>query len=143
MKKTLFFILTLVVAVFVIISCDGRSTYPLAQSRDSIDKIELVDFSIYRYNTEENFLTEPSLMTIDPSMHDTFLDMFFTVNCREHVFHSQQMIEGPTIRITYMDGAYELICAGDAYYCDENKRSQYRPYGFDRENFTNFFESWR
>ena len=121
MKKRIL-IITFVFISAIFIGCSGKS-YSFKGSIDEIEFIEIV--------SAENSLEYTVLKTLSDTEKDDFLEQFQTIQFRSYYVGEPMSVNGDAVKITYQNGAYEMICHywaeyvknGEVYFvrksCDE------------------------
>lgn len=123
MKKYLFVGLILFV-LFSITSCNGK-TYVLKNPVDEIASIEIV--------SAENSLEYTVTKTLSEKEKNEFIEKFQAIRFDSYLIGDPMSVNGNAVKITYLNGDYEMICYywaeyvknGEAYSvrnsCDEKE----------------------
>lgn len=135
MKKTLL-LLSLLLPMTLLTSCDVRETYRLLHNEEEISAISIVRV----YLSEEDDLVQTCRVVIDDV--DAFLVDFRNVDC--YVWFGdpiglQPAPEGTdVVKIEYRNGDYELIdCNGQTEYTEKRGLVYYAGFSmFDENQFT-------
>jgi len=132
-KKWLAFLILLL--AFLLSYCQKRTSFSLSQPENAVKKIEIIAVDPYRFYNHEDSRTFKILQTINPVQHGSFLKELYDVPCYRYRNDPLQGFDQHTVRVTYLDGSYELIGSRTVYYKTPDGAWKYPPYYFDEEAF--------
>ncbi len=128
--------------IILLTCCQKKVAFTLSQQENEVDKIEIIwIYDWFSYNPE-NVDTFQIQQTIDPGEYSAFLKELYSVPCyryRNDPFHG---FSNNTIRVTYLDGGYELIGAHTVFYETAAGDWTFPPYYFDSNAFDKYINSW-
>ncbi len=131
MKKLVSFLLML--SVFMT-GCAEKREYNFMQPLENISKIEIVYFSPYdTYRTKEYLETEADKV-IEQQDWESLISQIEQMQYKKEFMDPSGGISSFTLRITYLDGAVELVCARGSLYITEHDDKMRYIY-FDKQTF--------
>lgn len=138
MKRFNSVVLVLILIVLLLALCSRKDAYTLSQPYPNVVNVEIV------YVANDMILVKGFYDSIEPicaleaEQIDAFFDKFNTMACSRYLNDPAESVTGEVIRVTYRDGAFELIGHQAGFYCAKDKNWNYRPYYFDDEVFYQF-----
>lgn len=106
MKKNVSCVILFLLIMFTFTGCN-RTSYPFNQSIDEIETIEIV--------WAESSLKFTVTKTLSKDEKDDFLEQFQTIKFFQYLGDPSSLY-GDSIKITYSNGDYEMICCYTAEY---------------------------
>lgn len=100
MKKTLFSFLLFLILLFIA-GCSGK-TYSFKNSVDEIESIEIV--------SAESSLEFTVTKTLSETEKQDFLEQFQKIQFDNYYIGDPMSVSGNSVKITYKNGDYEIIC---------------------------------
>lgn len=99
MKKVSIFLVLLVLAS---LSACRAKPYSFKESTDDIDTIEIV--------WAENILEYTVKKELSETEKADFLEQFLTIPFQPYIYGDPMSVHGDAVKITYLNGDYEIIC---------------------------------
>ena len=134
-------IIVIILLTFLLFSgCTTRNNYVFMQSLENVQSIEIIYVSPYQSYNHKDYLELEPIASVEKSNWDNFKKEFDKMSCKAYFLDPPLSISKNVIRMTYVDGAVELICASSGlYYTDEEEK--YQNIYFDQTEFDNFVEA--
>lgn len=140
MRKIAIWILPI---VLLLTSCQKASAFALVQPEATVDKIEIIwVYNWLEYDPDDTDTYE-ICYTILKEQHISFLEDLYDVPCYKYRNDPFQGFGQNTIRVTYLDGAFELIGARTVYYETADGEWKYPTYYFDTEAFGSLISAYK
>ena len=142
MKKIRIILMIGIPIILLLVFCNRKVVYPLSQSENTIEKIEIVSIEDSRIVSSGSFDRIVTISAIDENQYDDFLSEFYCLGCKDLFGPSQEVIEGDAIRFTYSDGSFELVTAESGFYYSADKEWSCPAYVFNYDEFHEFVYLW-
>ena len=142
MKKPVFLLLSCVMLILCLTGCSHmniRTTYSFMYDADQIEKIE--KGIAFRTGNGDNNTWSPMDITVDSRLDESDIERFMTdlknVDCHTYFGPPNYLWEGTSvIKISYYNGAYELISPGvQDKYTEKTEQLGTGKCHFDKEQF--------
>ena len=143
MKRFVPVVLTLICVMLLLTLCGQRNKFTLSQPYDNVSSVEIV------YVADDNILVKgfldsiQSVCTVNVGQWHAFFDDFYSITCSQYLNDPAESVTGEVIRVTYKDGAFDLIGRYSIFYCTSEKSWDYLPYYFDYDAFNAFINVWK
>ena len=143
MKKVV--LLVILLLLLHLSSCSTNNSYTFMQPFENTERIELIavsppPYQTYRY--KEYAALEP-IAEIDKTNWDGFRSALQELECKTYFGDPPTGIYGDAIRITYTDGAIELIGVGAGEYYDSERNAKDRYFYFEQSDYEAFISKWK
>lgn len=123
--------------ILLLSGCKERDKYVFLQPLEGVQSIEIVYVSPYQPYNHVDYLELQPIACINKSNWDIFTNEFEKMTCHSYFLDPPLGISGNAIKLTYTDGAVELICAKSVlHYIDGEEK--YQNIYFDQAEFDNF-----
>ena len=132
MRKILLPIILFLLILVALTSCGGDS-YEFKEPIDEIESIEIV--------SAENSLEFTVLKTLSEEEKAGFLEQFQMLKFNNYYIGDPMSVSGNTVKITYKNGAYEMICYRWSEYVEDGK-IQYLWKSCDETDFNELLDSF-
>ena len=140
MKKIAIWILPIMI---LLTCCQKKASFALVQSEATVDRIEIIwVYNWFDYDPDDTDTFE-ICYTISKEQHSTFLEDLYDVPCYKYRNDPIQGFGQNTIRVTYSDGAFEMIGARSVYYETADGEWKYPTYYFDAEAFEDLIAAYK
>lgn len=123
--------------------CGVAKTYSLAQSERNIAQIEIIDIKNWHEYTPGGDYEFEVVREISAKYHSTFLEELYDVPCYSYYGSPYDGFAENTIRISYLDGSFELVSEKTVYYEAVDGDWTYPSYDFEEEAFNSFLSLWK
>ena len=124
--------------MMLLCACQKRAAFSLSQPEDMVEQIEIISVDPQRMYHHDDASTFQIQKCIPSEQHEAFLQELYDVPCYRYRNDPFQGFGPNTIRITYLDGSYELIGWRTVYYETPAGDWKYPPYYFDGEGFAEY-----
>lgn len=139
MRKHLIWIVVLIIALS---ACGIKKTYSPAQSERNIVKIEIIDVYSWHEYVAGGTYEHDVVCEIPKKNYDLFFKDLWDIPCKSYYGSPYNGFAEDTIRITYSDGAFELVGEKSVYYETLDGKWTYPSYDFESEAYYNFLSAW-
>ena len=137
--------LAVLFAVFILwlSGCGIRKEYSTAQEISNVERIEIINVKKwYEYNPGDDYEFD-LVCEISKENHSAFLKELHKLPCSSYYGSPYDGIMENTIRITYIDGSFELVGERAVYYETVTGEWMYPSYDFEKEPFESFLSFWK
>ena len=138
MRKALKILIPVLCAIAVLAWCHKTNQYTLAQPNSCISNVEIVHVPSHTIVDDGAYEKIVVTATIPDDQIPSFLDDFSRVPSKKDFGHPAYYVEGNVVRITYSDGAFELIGKYAGFYATSSGETDYIDYHFTVSRFEQF-----
>jgi len=137
------------IAIWIVIfstflsGCEIKKTYSPAQPESNIAQIEIVNINRWFEYTPGSDYDFEVVCEITEENYSAFLEGLRNVPCCSYYGSPYNGFMEDTIRITFSDGAFELVGEKSVYYETSEGEWTYPSYDLEQEAYKNFLSSWK